>query len=127
VTGAPPEAPPPSDTIERLPDDFWGSEALDAEPTDVAPSSARGATPTDAPRDAAPAAVGAVEPPSDRAPGSGVAVLQRLFPGRVLGVEPRAGDTIDAGDDPAVVATADDDARDQAPDEGGLESDRSRR
>jgi len=60
-----------------------------------------------------------------------VAVLQRLFPGRVLGVEPHAGDenvaadAIDSGDGSAAVATGDD-APDQVPAEGGLESGRSR-
>jgi hypothetical protein len=147
VTGAPLEAPPPSDTLERLPDDFWGSATASAEATEapahpapadvdtteVAAHTAPDRAPADTPRDAVAEPVAPSEPPSRRPSGAGVATLQRLFPGRVLGVEPPAGgdgvavDAIDTGDDHAVVATPADDATDEAPDEGGLESDRSRR
>ncbi|TVR88100.1 MAG: hypothetical protein EA416_13845 [Trueperaceae bacterium] len=140
MTGAPPDAPPPSDTLERLPEDFWDSATAGDAATEGAPRSSPIVEPADAEPVPERAAIG--ERPPQRSSGAetgaeagveaGVAVLQRLFPGRVLGVEPHAGDeagvgdTIDGGDAAAAVATGDD-APDEAPAEGGLESDRSRR
>ena len=90
---APIAEPPPvpaSDTLEALPEGFWGPP--------VGPAPQREPTPTAA-APAGPAAAAPAEPTSDHAephpdtasaPASGsgtIATLQRLFPGRVLRVE----------------------------------------
>ena len=130
MTGVPPTAPPPSDTIERLPDDFWGSAPLE----DDAPEGARRSSSTDE-RPTAEPSTEAADAERGAGPGraTGVAVLQRLFPGRVLSVEPHAGDegvTADAiagdDDDDGAANTPDDAAPDAPLDEGALESGRSR-
>lgn len=138
MTGAPPEAPPPSDTLERLPDDFWGAPSVDDDATtEAAAIPAAADTSVDTEPGTAPVRTAAAEAPRSGSVSAGVAVLQRLFPGRVLGVEPHAlepgvvdGDIDAGGATTAVTADADDahvEAPDEAPDEGGLESGRSRR
>lgn len=134
MTGAPPIAPPPSDTLERLPEDFWDSATPGGDASEGAPRSAPIVEPADA--EPVPERAAVSDPPPQRSSGAeagvetGVAVLQRLFPGRVLGVDAHAGDdsgagdAIDGGDAATAVATGAD-APDEVPAEGGLESDRS--
>ena len=119
-----PPALPPSDTLEQLPDDFWAAssgrdEAPEAatDPPSRPPEPAATATATREPSAAAPSTAG-----PRAVAGEGIALLQRLFPGRVLAIDPHPGDTraTDGSDDPTQ-PTAEVES-DEGPTETGLES-----
>jgi hypothetical protein len=112
---------PPSDTLEPLPAGFW-AEALEAPPDPE-----RGAAdPAGAPADEGDADAAR---PAALAGGGTVAMLQRLFPGRVLRIdaaEPSDGAGDAATEPPPLPAGDTSAAADQDDDEAGLESPGSR-
>ena len=109
---------PPSDTLEALPEDFWGAPVTPASTPEPPPASAP----------AAPAA-DQTESHTDAghagdAAGGTIATLQRLFPGRVLRVEADEP-TLELGADVEGAEQAAGAADGESPD-SGLESPGSR-
>ena len=112
---------PPSDTLEALPEGFWGeTEAHSADPARAAATPGAGTdTAATIAAGRAPAAA-QPEPPHAHAEGPGpgleggtIATLQRLFPGHVVRVEPAGRPVEDAADtDTEIESDAD---RDETP------------
>ena len=95
---------PPSDTLEALPQDFWGAPVTPASTPEPPPASAPAvpaADKTESHTDAGHAGA---------AGGGTIATLQRLFPGRVLRVE---------ADEPTLELGADVDGAEEAADAAG--------